>query len=160
MAKYSVSADQTEEVRVATFAEPEFTTRIHPHRVDEIVLGVSDLERSVAFYQDSLGFEVESAETDRVVFNVGNARLVLESLPDGEVPEPRGQGVRVYFAVRDVHGHFHQVREMGVTPLDPNETGYVLIEEPVTQPWGYREYRVEDPDGYQLFFRQRVEAGE
>ncbi len=145
---------------MATHAKPEFRPKVQPHRIDEVVLGVSDLEKSLSFYQDSLGFEVEVVETDRVVFNVGNARLVLESLPDGQVPEPRGQGVRLYFAVHDVHGHFHQAREMGVTPLDPNETGFVLVEEPVTQPWGYREYRVEDPDGYQLFFRQKIEVME
>ncbi len=145
---------------MATHAEPEFRNKVQPHRVDEIVLGVSDLSTSLAFYQDSLGFELEEADTDRVVFNVGNARLVLESLPDGQITEPRGQGVRLYFAVRDVHGHFHQAREMGVTPLDPNETGFILVEEPVTQPWGYREYRVEDPDGYQLIFRQKIEVTE
>lgn len=142
---------------MATHAEPEFRQRVQPHRIDEVVLGVSDLEESLSFYQDSLGFEVEAVEPDRVIFNVGNARLILESLPDGAVAEPRGQGIRLYFAVRDVHGHFHQAREMGVTPLDPNEPGFVLVEEPVAQPWGYREYRVEDPDGYQLFFRQKIE---
>jgi hypothetical protein len=32
-----------------------------------------------------------------------------------------------------------------------------IIKEPITRPWGIREFGIVDPDGYRLYFAMRVD---
>jgi catechol 2,3-dioxygenase len=58
-----------QEVKMTTKPNPEMPTPIHPQtKIGHIHLTVADLERSLAFYRDLLGFEVTMRYTDSAVF--------------------------------------------------------------------------------------------
>jgi catechol 2,3-dioxygenase-like lactoylglutathione lyase family enzyme len=109
-------------------------------------LFVADLERSVSFYEVVLGFVCERREGDYASLRRGSALLgfgLMAHLPDGHPAKARtaeraGAGVEIVLEVGDVDGAFDAVRTAGhpvQTPLDE-------------RPWGLRDFRVVDPDGY------------
>jgi catechol 2,3-dioxygenase-like lactoylglutathione lyase family enzyme len=60
---------------------------IHVIGIDHIMLRVSDLEKSAAFYRKFFGMESSrTAKPARVWFRAGNTRLGLETSPAGEPP--------------------------------------------------------------------------
>ena len=119
------------------------------------VLIVSDLEASLKFYQEALGF--------KHIFTMpgpgGKPALVhlrwlkyadlLIALPrDGrEIPEPRGAGVSLSFQMLErfegsVDALVEQAKARGVH----------IVSGPLDQPWNVREVTILDPDGYRLVF--------
>jgi catechol 2,3-dioxygenase-like lactoylglutathione lyase family enzyme len=60
---------------------------LHPIGLDHIILVVSDLDKSAAFYQKFFGKDVSrSTRPARVWFQAGNTRLGLEAAKTGEQP--------------------------------------------------------------------------
>ncbi len=98
-------------------------------------LFVSDLEVSVDFYGRVLGFEVGAL---RQVGPEGN------ELRHGRLDVERGIGVELCFYVDDseIDAYYERVLSECRTTLEPL----------VLQPWGARDFRVIDPDGYYLRF--------
>ena len=110
-------------------------------------LGVSDLDRSVAFYRDHFGFEVVNSyeESDDVVWchlKSGAAELMLQKLGP-EQTRWLAAGPRswvLYIAPEDLDAVFSSLREAGVQVSDITSTEYDT-----------RECFVNDPDGYELW---------
>lgn len=112
-------------------------------------LFVSDLNKSLTFYRDVLGFSVERQEADYIALKSGSTRLSLNKA-DGlgkqhffnpELQSQRhGLGVEIVLEVEDVSAHFDRVKQHGYTILSPLKK----------RPWGLTDYRVADPDGYYL----------
>ena len=117
------------------------------------MLMVSDIERSLTWYREIMGFVVseELRRDDRLVavqLKAGKVRLLLEQ--DGEDPPAagRGDGVRLYLATRqDVNRLAAVIQERGGT-----------IAEAPDESHGGCDFGVIDPDGYRIsiFWRPGV----
>jgi uncharacterized glyoxalase superfamily protein PhnB len=116
------------------------------------LLFVEDIDRSVDFYRDRLGFEVterwESAgklawcRLDR-----GGAAVMLQQAcaEDGSA-EGRGRGVTFYFLCDDADAMHAELCASGLR-VDAPEVAF----------YGMKQLFVNDPDGYALCFQNRVE---
>ena len=108
---------------------------------------VNDIQKSLAFYRDVLGFAVkESWEKDGALHGVelvaGRVSFWLGQ-DDGKKGRDRvkGLGFRMYCGTaQDIDTLARQIRERGG----------VLAEEPKDEPWGGRDFAVVDPDGFKI----------
>jgi predicted enzyme related to lactoylglutathione lyase len=104
---------------------------------------VADLERSLAWYTQIMGFVVsEELHRDGVLaaarLKAGKVQFVLEQ--DSELDGPRGQGVRLYCATRqDVNRLAATIQERGGT-----------VEQAPDDAHGGRDFTIVDPDGYRI----------
>ena len=112
-------------------------------RLDNIVLTVKDLERSVAFYKEA-GFQLLQQHGDEIaIFSIGNdtVRILLHPLrPNLRLPPERAAAI-YGFEVNDVdqlHGSF-------------SSKGFT-VSEIRDQPWGVREFYLPDPDAHVFTF--------
>ena len=115
-------------------------------------LTVTDVDRSVRFYVDALGFTstfVIPGPDGAPVFtrlSHGEATLMLGVAPtDGPeaITEPLGAGVNLYVMVTegdDIDTLFERAWNAGAR----------VITKPTDQFWGDRNWTVADPDGYQV----------
>jgi uncharacterized glyoxalase superfamily protein PhnB len=110
-------------------------------------LTVADINRSLAFYRDVLGFVAkERWEQDGVLRGVelvaGRVTFWL-SQDDWKKGRDRtkGQGFRLYLETsQDVDALATQIKARGGA----------LSEEPKDQPWGGRDFSLVDPDGFAI----------
>jgi uncharacterized glyoxalase superfamily protein PhnB len=108
-------------------------------------LTVNDLERSVRFYTDGLGFTVMQR-----VEHEGQVRFVMLKAGDGELgvgqddfakgrDRKKGQGVRFWIATpQDLQPLADQAKAAGIT----------LDSDVAPLPWGPLGFSVTDPDGF------------
>lgn len=111
--------------------------------LDLLFLEVNNLEESLLFYRERLGFEIVSqnlsAEPPIATIGAGTLRITL--VQQLETMLKRGRGVHFVMGVTDVD-HFHQKLTLdGIMSTEPRDEG-----------WGGRFVSVQDPDGYRLFF--------
>jgi uncharacterized glyoxalase superfamily protein PhnB len=52
----------------------------------------------------------------------------------------------VFVQVRDINAHFKRAKDQGAT----------ILSDPVDEPYGFREYRAEDPEGHRWMFAQPI----
>jgi lactoylglutathione lyase len=117
-------------------------------------LFVEDMDVSVGFYRDLLGFQVERRTADYASLRRG--LVVLGLGPVAKLPEQAdGQG----FTRQRLHGDkgagveivleldgLHELRTLYRTLA-----GVAVISEPLElRPWGLHDFRLTDPDGYYL----------
>ncbi len=98
-----------------------------------VELWVQDLSRSLAWYHEILGLEVELLDDARgfALLASGNARLALKVCPSVQV-----SGVRLAFEVIDLPAEFGRLRSLGVEISE--------IEDDLE---GFRSSKLIDPDG-------------
>jgi catechol 2,3-dioxygenase-like lactoylglutathione lyase family enzyme len=114
------------------------------------ILLSSDIERSIAYFTDGLGFECERYGD---LFAIAQRDGVSIFLAKTESPiVPHWQHVEnmwnAYVRVDDVDALYAEVQERG-TPID-----YSLY----NAPHGMREFGVQDPDGQDIAFGQPLQA--
>jgi lactoylglutathione lyase len=110
-------------------------------------LTATDLQRSLAWYRDVLGFTVdqqyEREGTVRAVsLKAGTVRILLGQ-DDGAKgwDRKKGEGISLMITTaQDVDELAARIKERGGT----------LESEPMDMPWGPRMFRVQDPDGFKL----------
>lgn len=103
---------------------------------------VDDVEASIIFYRERLGFELlSSAPPAFADVQRGNLRLLLSGplssagrpMPDGRQPAPGGWN-RLHFHVEDLEAEVERLREVGVTFRNDIVTGpggkQILLEDP------------------------------
>ena len=113
-----------------------------------VTLAVSDMARSVAFY-DALGFVLRYGGPDAAFtsYVVGSGYLNLQL--DGEhAPLPAIWG-RAIFWVDDVDAAHARAVAAGLAPDG----------EPADAPWGERYFHLRDPDGHELSLARPLDAG-
>jgi catechol 2,3-dioxygenase-like lactoylglutathione lyase family enzyme len=117
------------------------------------VLLVSDLDRSVAFYRDLLGFECDlhGDPPDFAVVKRDDAILLLQLAPAGAQLVPNWHVVEkmwnVYVRVDDADAIYAEVQGRGC-PIDYSISN---------KAHGFREFGVTDPDGYDVAFGQPLD---
>ena len=108
-----------------------------------IFLEVNNLEESVHFYSDQLGFTLDKfdleSEPPMAKLRAGSFKLTLAQ--HLETMLTRGRGVNVFIGVDDVE-RYH--RELVARDVD--------IYPPADEGWGGRFITIQDPDKYRLFF--------
>lgn len=115
---------------------------------------VSDMERSIRFYVDGLGFEktkewIDEGRLRWCWLELGGAALMLQDYRPGRAPaEKRGVGVSVCFQCRDALELYRQFTSRGLQVQEPfvGNRMWVTI--------------LSDPDGYKLDFESPTDAPE
>jgi catechol 2,3-dioxygenase-like lactoylglutathione lyase family enzyme len=119
------------------------------------ILAVADVERSVAFYRDHLGFLVDATYDDPpyATLKRNGVRLSLaeqgHAAPDRPgvamiVPEPSRLPVVLVLEVTDAAAIHAAMRAERVP----------ILAEPYAPPWGGLRFFVVDPDGYLVEIEQ------
>ena len=110
---------------------------------------VADLQKSMAWYRDVIGFEVQQQhERDGVLravsLQAGDVRILLNQ-EDGAKGWDRvkGEGISIQFTTSD------SIDEIAAR-IKAN--GNAIDSEPADMPWGVRMFRMRDPDGFKLVF--------
>ena len=110
-------------------------------------LAANDLEASLAWYVDVVGFEVDQKHEREgklvaASLKAGNARIVIGRDDGGKGwDRVKGAGCSLQFMTNsDVDAIAKRIKEHGGT----------LDAEQADMPWGVRAFRLVDPDGYKL----------
>jgi len=103
------------------------------------ILLVADVERSLGFYRDLLGFQVvycfpSQREPQFVSLTIDGGKLGL-GVTEAEV---QSASTAIWVYTDDVDDAVARLREAGVQ----------VIAQPADQPWGERVASVADPDGF------------
>jgi catechol 2,3-dioxygenase-like lactoylglutathione lyase family enzyme len=115
-------------------------------QVNVAVLFVTDLERSKAFYRDTLGIPMKFADDASAGFDFDPVLLILltvkgarELLSDEAVGDPRPSGAssQLVSFVDDVDDIYEELVAKGVE----------FIRTPIDREWGLRTAHFKDPDG-------------
>jgi catechol 2,3-dioxygenase-like lactoylglutathione lyase family enzyme len=99
----------------------------HIKKIPYIRIGVEDLKKSVAFYQDALGLEKISEWSAGAIFDIAGVALGIETKAKPDI----------CLLVDDVDEAYRNLRGEGVK----------FVSEPRDQPWGVRDAIFVDPDG-------------
>jgi len=115
--------------------------------IGQLVLPVSDLERAVAFYRETLGLAFLFTAPPRMsFFQAGDVRLLI-GVPEGG---REGGAATVYFRVADIHAVHRTLAGRGVAFLGEP---HVVHRTPEHELW-LAEFR--DPDGNDLALMSEV----
>jgi lactoylglutathione lyase len=103
------------------------------------ILLVRDVQRSLGFYRDLLGFEViycfpSESDPQYVALTIDGGKLALGRSEE----EVQSASAAIWLYTDDVDEAMAPLREAGVR----------VVAEPADQPWGERLASVSDPDGF------------
>jgi uncharacterized glyoxalase superfamily protein PhnB len=111
---------------------------------------VDDLDRAIAYYRDTLGFELDFAyESFYASVSRDGFAIHLKEAPKlaaDRAYRKQSEHLDAYVAVSGVRDLFSEVQRRGADVIRP------LAE----QPWACLDFYVEDPDGYVLCFSERL----
>ena len=121
-------------------------------------LFTSDMKKSVGFYTEILGFEMEGEQMNNAYQPVKRGHVVLGIGPlnklskdhhfnPGVQPVQNGFGVEIVLEVDSVAAVYEKV----------NSSGYPIHDPLKIQPWGLTDFRLVDPNGYYLRITSRPE---
>ncbi|MEO0756103.1 MAG: VOC family protein [Cyanobacteria bacterium J06648_16] len=113
------------------------------------VLAVPDLEKSIGFYSNILGFAVhEIGDPGWRMFVRDNCRIMAGHCPDATQPSELGDHSYFgYFVVDDVDDYYGMVTSKGVEIIKPLKS----------EPWGMREFGLKTIDGHRIMVGQDLE---
>lgn len=86
------------------------------NRIGHIMLGVTNIERSTAFYRDQLGLPLLGVHGGLAFFNAGGVTLMLSTELAKAAPNLTG-ATEVVFAVENVHSAYDALLARGVVFL-------------------------------------------
>ncbi|HEV8282861.1 MAG TPA: VOC family protein [Chitinophagaceae bacterium] len=119
---------------------------------------VADMEQSLHFYMDGLGFEMKNKWMDEgklrwCWLQLGGAALMLQAgkkqRHDSRVPEVKqGIGISIYFMCEDALAIYRELRSRNIQAKKPFIGNGMWVTELL------------DPDGYRLFFESPTDEPE
>jgi len=108
---------------------------------------VNDLDRSLAFYRDVLGFGVEETwkDDDKIVgisLRAGDVSFMIgqDDWKKGR-DRKKGEGFRIYCETK---------KDVDALAKSIESKGGRLDSGPTNQPWGVRDISLTDPDGFKI----------
>lgn len=111
------------------------------------VLAYADVNQAAAWLGEAFGFKVRlRIGSHRVQLNVGEGAVIVRELRPGETDTVPGGGFSVTVRVEDADAHCNRARAHGAR----------ITQEPVTHPYGERQYNAVDFAGYAWTFSQSV----
>jgi uncharacterized glyoxalase superfamily protein PhnB len=124
---------------------------MHALRVAPVLL-VRDIQASVAFWRERVGFETDEIHGDPPNFAMptrDGVTFMLVQVPEGkDVPPPHWRVVdkvnQAYVWVDDADALYEELQGRGA-PID-----FTIYD----TPWGTREFGIQDPDGHDIAFGQ------
>ena len=117
------------------------------------LLAVQDIDRSIEFYRDRLGFSiVGKADSEGKIFwcclERDGASVMLQQADEEDGPaEGRGRGVTFYYVCNDADAIYGELSSRGLK-LDAPRVAY----------YGMNQLFVPEPDGYAICFESPVSA--
>lgn len=120
-------------------------------------LTVKDLEKSLAWYRDVVGFTVDqkherAGKLVAVSLKAGAVRILINQ-DDGAkgLDRKKGDGFSLQFTT-----------SQSIDDLAKRITGAggTLDSQPADMPWGVRMFRLQDPDGFKLVFSSERPSGD
>jgi lactoylglutathione lyase len=112
-----------------------------------VSLTVKDIQKSLAWYRDVLGFTV-----DRQVEREGKLRSVALRAGEARISINQDDGAKGWTRVKG-EGFSLQItttQSIDAIAKGIRERGGSLDSEPADMPWGVRMFRLRDPDGYKV----------
>jgi lactoylglutathione lyase len=128
--------------------------------VKEVVpfLHVSNIEQSVRYYMDGLGFAMRNkwvvdGKLRWCWLSLGGAALMLQEFPkeghDSWAPKGRvGEGVSLCFTCKDAIAIYHEAKSRGIEASEPQVGNAMWVT------------GLSDPDGYRLYFESATDTPE
>ena len=119
-------------------------------------MALRDMSKTIAFYRDSLGFELGMTFPDAdspEYADLSKDGMVLMFIPAKNCgidhSEKLGMGVNFYMEIDvDIDQYYADLKGKGVNiTIDIKD-----------EPFGIRDFTVEDPDGYLLTFNKRLQG--
>jgi uncharacterized glyoxalase superfamily protein PhnB len=111
------------------------------------VLAYPDVNRAAAWLCDAFGFNVRlRIGTHRVQLNVGDGAVTLREMRPNEINSVLGVGCSVTVRVEDADAHCNRAKDHGAQ----------ITQDPVTHPYGERQYNALDFAGYSWTFSQSI----
>jgi len=103
-------------------------------------LPFDNIAAAVTYYKDVLGFHINHQQDDLGVMDRGEITLVL-------IPRSHPGSASAYIYVEDADALYAELKTKGAS----------LQGEPVSHPWGLRDFAVLDPEGNSIRFGQPFE---
>lgn len=128
--------------------------------VDRVVpfFAVREMQNSLAFYLDGLGFEMAGKWVDEGVIRwcnlqMGNAELMLQEFrteghDSRQFSENKGEGVSLFFFCDDAVAYYRDVLSRGIDASEPQVGNGMWVTS------------MADPDGYNLYFQSATNVPE
>lgn len=111
------------------------------------VLAYPDVNQAAVWLCDAFGFSVRlRIGNHRVQLSVGDGAVTVRELHSNEFNAPLGVGHSVTIRVEDADAHCERAKSRGAR----------ITQEPMTQPYGERQYNAEDFAGHSWTFSQSV----
>lgn len=112
-------------------------------------LTCKDLDASIRFYRDAIGFGVEQSferegKVVAAVVAAGDIHIVLNQ-DDGKLGWTRIKGQGFYLQL-----NVASAADVDAAAARIKATGAALLSEPEDRPWGARMFQFLDPDGFKL----------
>ena len=118
-------------------------------------LAVRDMKKTIDFYTNALGFKLgmcfPSPDNPKYA-DLSKDSMVMMFLPTKNVgisgEEKLGTGVNFYMQIDgDIDKYYDELKQKGVK----------IAIDIKTEPFGIRDFTVQDPDGYKLTFNQTLQ---
>jgi uncharacterized glyoxalase superfamily protein PhnB len=123
------------------------SNRSIPRAVVIPVLAYPDVDQAAAWLCNAFGFTVRlRIGSHRVQLNVGDGAVIVREMRPNETSPVLGLRYSVMIRIEDADAHCKQARDYGAQ----------ITQEPVTYPYGERQYNAEDFAGHSWTFSQSV----
>ena len=111
------------------------------------VLAYPDVNQAAAWLCAAFGFSVRlRIGNHRVQLNVGDGAVIVREMRENETNAALGTGCSVTVRIEDADAHCKSAKEQGAK----------ITQEPVTHPYGERQYNAVDFAGHSWTFSQSV----
>ena len=122
-------------------------------------LSVKNFDKSIDFYLNMLGFSIDySREEDKfAMISINKAQIMIEEINEywktGELEYPFGRGINLQIEVTDANKMAEKIKENKIKLFQEIKENWYEVNE---KQYGYKEFLVQDPDGYLLRFSEDI----